>query len=118
MRTEIENEQKLDAILEILNKKSEMPGTKVQLKPSFDRQSGNLVKIQLIVKWGGEFTHAGLHQARDFGNNLRKDMIIMNRNLLENNVKIYSSSERRVRATGMLNRISGTTWHPLYTFSV
>ncbi|KAG2188416.1 hypothetical protein INT44_001169 [Umbelopsis vinacea] len=95
----LEDEEKLDAILEILNKKSEMPGTKVQLKPHFEMESGNLVKIQLIVKWGGEFTHAGLHQARDFGNNLRKDMIIMNRNLLQNNVKIYSSSERRVRAT-------------------
>jgi inositol-hexakisphosphate/diphosphoinositol-pentakisphosphate 1-kinase len=96
----LEDKEKLDAILEILNKKSEMPGTKVQLKPYFEMESGNLIKIQLIVKWGGEFTHAGLHQARDFGINLRKDMIIMNRNLLQNNVKIYSSSERRVRATG------------------
>jgi len=100
----LEDEEKLDAILEILNKKSEMPGTKVQLKPHFEMESGNLIKIQLIVKWGGEFTHAGLHQARDFGNNLRKDMIIMNRNLLQNNVKIYSSSERRVRATGTSNK--------------
>ncbi|KAG2184750.1 hypothetical protein INT43_000663 [Umbelopsis isabellina] len=96
---QLEDLEKLDAILEILNKKSEMPGTKVQLKPSFDKESLQLVKIQLIVKWGGEFTHAGLHQARDFGVNLRKDMIIMNKTLLENNIKIYSSSERRVRAT-------------------
>lgn len=107
---QLEDEEKLDAILEILNKKGEMPGTKVQLKPSFERDTGKLGRIQLIVKWGGEFTHAGLHQARDFGNNLRKDMIIMNRNLLENNVKIYSSSERRVRATGELSHKASLFW--------
>lgn len=45
-----------------------------------------------------QFTHAGRHQSRDLANNLRKDMNILNRQVLED-VKIYSSSERRVRDT-------------------
>ncbi len=48
-----------------------MPGTKVQIKPSFDKQSAELAKMQLIIKWGGEFSHAARHQAKEFGNNMQ-----------------------------------------------
>ncbi|KAL0092063.1 histidine phosphatase superfamily-domain-containing protein [Phycomyces blakesleeanus] len=94
----LEDSTKLRTLKEILEKKRELPGTKVQLKPQFDKTTGELKKLQVNVKWGGEFTHAGLHQARDLGENLRKDMNILNRNVMDN-VKIYSSSERRCRAT-------------------
>ncbi|KAI8373147.1 histidine phosphatase superfamily-domain-containing protein [Radiomyces spectabilis] len=94
----LEDEAKMLALKEIIERKYDLPGTKVQLKPQYDKQTGHLKKLQLNVKWGGEFTHAGLHQSRDLGENLRKDMNILNRNVMDD-VKIYSSSERRVRAT-------------------
>jgi hypothetical protein len=51
---------KLLAIKEILERKSELPGTKVQVKPVFDKDSNILRKLQVNVKWGGEvhtYTH-------------------------------------------------------------
>ncbi|CAO0801728.1 unnamed protein product [Mucor circinelloides] len=94
----LEDESKLMALKEILERKSELPGTKVQVKPIFDKESNLLRKLQVNVKWGGEFTHAGLHQSRDLGENLRKDMKILNKHVTDD-IKIWSSSERRVRAT-------------------
>ncbi|KAI7904111.1 histidine phosphatase superfamily-domain-containing protein [Cokeromyces recurvatus] len=94
----LEDEKKLLALKEILERKSELPGTKVQVKPIFDKESNSLKKLQVNVKWGGEFTHAGLHQSRDLGENLRKDMKILNKHIMDD-IKIWSSSERRVRAT-------------------
>jgi hypothetical protein len=50
----LENAPKLRALREILDKKSELPGTKVQVKPIFDKDSNLLRKLQVNVKWGGE----------------------------------------------------------------
>lgn len=50
----LEEESKLMALKEILEKKSELPGTKVQVKPIFDKESNMLRKLQVNVKWGGE----------------------------------------------------------------
>ncbi|CAO3628621.1 unnamed protein product [Mucor hiemalis] len=98
LEQKLESESKLMALKEILERKSELPGTKVQVKPIFDKDSNTLRKLQVNVKWGGEFTHAGLHQSRDLGENLRKDMKILNKHVTDD-IKIWSSSERRVRAT-------------------
>ncbi|CEJ01364.1 Putative Inositol pyrophosphate synthase [Rhizopus microsporus] len=98
LELKLEQESKLLALKEILERKCELPGTKVQVKPIFDKESNKLRKLQVNVKWGGEFTHAGLHQSRDLGENLRKDINILNKHLYED-VRIWSSSERRVRAT-------------------
>lgn len=50
----LEDKNKLMALKEILERKSELPGTKVQVKPIFDKESNLLRKLQVNVKWGGE----------------------------------------------------------------
>lgn len=88
----------LRLVCQVIERKKDMAGTKVQIKPSFDKTSGDLEKMQLIIKWGGEFSHAARHQAKDFGQNMRRDMVIMNDAALKN-CTIYTSSERRVTAS-------------------
>ncbi|WFC97869.1 inositol hexakisphosphate and diphosphoinositol-pentakisphosphate kinase [Malassezia yamatoensis] len=88
----------LNFLIDVIRRKKDMPGTKIQIKPSFDKNTGELEKTQLIVKWGGEFSHAARHQARDYGTNMRRDMLIMNKEALSN-CTVYTSSERRVSAS-------------------
>ncbi|KAI8929348.1 histidine phosphatase superfamily-domain-containing protein [Entophlyctis helioformis] len=94
----VEDPAHLEQLVNILDVKAAHPGTKVQLKPGFSKVDGSLAKVQLIVKWGGVFTHGGLYQSKDLAENLRKDLNIINKELLEN-VVVYSSSEKRVTAT-------------------
>lgn len=89
----------LKALELILLKKGSFAETKIQIKPSYTKQGVKLLeKVQVIVKWGGEFTHAGFYQSRDLGENMRKDLILINNRLLDD-FFVYSSSERRVMAT-------------------
>ncbi|KAJ3221136.1 hypothetical protein HK099_003732 [Clydaea vesicula] len=104
-----ENQESVSSCLRIMQLKMDLPGTKVQIKPIFKKADDsettakqnikpNLVKVQLVLKWGGNFTHGGKFHSQDLGENLRKDLLIINKDLLTN-IEVYSSSEQRVTDT-------------------
>ena len=50
--------ESIELLKDVLERKIKYPGTKVQIKPIFSKADGLLERLQIVVKWGGEFTHA------------------------------------------------------------
>lgn len=99
---QLEDPKKLKQLRGALEKKMNFPGTKIQLKPSLNAENPEIVdKVQFILKWGGEPTHSARHQATDVGEQLRQYVKLLNRDAL-NDVKVFTSSERRVIASAHL----------------
>lgn len=95
-----EDPTKLLVLSNALEKKLNLPGTKIQLKPVLNSEN-EVEKVQFILKWGGEPTHSARYQATDLGEQMRQDFDLLNKNILKN-IKIYSSSERRVLLTAQI----------------
>ncbi|PLW44537.1 hypothetical protein PCANC_08115 [Puccinia coronata f. sp. avenae] len=92
------DQSKLERLKSILSSKMGKQGLKAQLKPSFKKEDDSLEKITIVVKWGGEFTHAARYQSRDIAENFAKDLRVMSKTMLDD-VTIFTSSEGRVVAT-------------------
>lgn len=102
----LEDGAKLLQLKGALEKKMNFPGTKIQLKPSLNSENPEIVdKVQLILKWGGEPTHSARNQAHDFGEQMRQDIKLLNRDALQD-IKVYTSSERRVIASAHLSTMA------------
>lgn len=92
------DQTKLDRLKSILSSKMGKQGLKAQLKPNFKSDNECLQKITIVIKWGGEFTHAARYQSRDIADNFAKDLKVMSKTMLDD-VIIFTSSEGRVVAT-------------------
>ncbi|KAJ2721418.1 inositol hexakisphosphate and diphosphoinositol-pentakisphosphate kinase [Coemansia sp. Benny D115] len=92
-----ESNTNVSQLIGVLERKIDMPGTKVQLKPQKTKTPG-APQVQFILKWGGECTHAGTVQSQDLGETMRKDLMLLNKQLLDN-VAVFTSAERRVQST-------------------
>ncbi|KAJ2707472.1 inositol hexakisphosphate and diphosphoinositol-pentakisphosphate kinase [Coemansia sp. IMI 203386] len=84
-------------LADVLARKIDQPGTKVQVRSqpvSADKQ----IRVQVVLKWGGECTHAGAVQSQDLGERMHKDLTLLNAALLDD-VAFFTSTERRVQST-------------------
>lgn len=80
--------EKLCEILRVLKEIKGQKGIKLQIKCTKD-------SIEIILKWGGNLTHAGVNQSIEMAEDFRQEIMSQNPKLLEN-INVYSSTELRV----------------------
>ncbi|KAJ5198420.1 uncharacterized protein N7498_007537 [Penicillium cinerascens] len=112
MEQELEDMEKLKLLRTSLEKKGGGLGRRSQTRSDsisgatfsrFSAVENDLIldKLQLVIKWGGEPTHAARYQSQDLGLNMRDDLKLMNKEAL-NNVRLFTSSERRVSTSAQI----------------
>eukprot|EP01147_Barroeca_monosierra_P002118 gene2118-5158_t len=85
---------------------------KLQLKPMLsketDKAGHSVIGIKMVMKWGGELTPSGLHQAKQAGTDFRELMyprtsemngLLRLHSTYRHDLKLYSSDEGRVQMT-------------------
>ena len=82
---------------------------KAQLKP-IKWDNGKVTETVFVLKWGGELTHSGVHQATDLGESFREQMYMENTQsasggllrlhaTYRHDLKCYTSDEGRCQKT-------------------
>ena len=74
---------------------SNLPGTKLQIKPT-KTDDFHVSEVLLICKWGGVLSHSGVIQARELGKSFAN---YIPKYTKEENIELFANNERRVHRT-------------------
>eukprot|EP00760_Papus_ankaliazontas_P025060 PhM_4_TR2465/c0_g1_i1/m.88799/K13024/PPIP5K, VIP; inositol-hexakisphosphate/diphosphoinositol-pentakisphosphate 1-kinase len=86
---------RLCVMVDVLRQNRE--GLKIQLKPlAWDAETKHCNEVQIVCKWGGWITEAGIQQAQNLGKDFTNRIFRTDPGSYTRNMKVYANSERRV----------------------